>query len=72
MYVSQPDGTVSLQKKIFSVLVLQTDLKLYQIFKEKPFYLRKHYKTILKNVKKGYLEHTCHPSKYIAVLSEKK
>lgn len=22
--------------------------------------------------KKGYLEHTCHPSKYIAVLSEKK
>lgn len=35
--------------------VLQTDSKLHQIFKEKLFYLRKHYKTILKNVKKGVL-----------------
>lgn len=55
-----------------SVTVLQTDLRLYRLFKEKLVYFKKRYKTILKNVKKGYCEHTCHPNKYIAVLSVKK
>lgn len=51
---SQPDGTVwQQQKKIYRAAVLQIDLKLYQIFKEKFVYLKKLYKTILKNVKKG-------------------
>lgn len=36
------------------VTVLQTDLNLYQILKEKLVYLKKHYKTIFKNVKKGF------------------
>lgn len=55
-YVSQPDGTVQLKEKTFSVL--QTGFKLYHIFKEKLVYLKKYYKTILINVKKG-IESIC-------------
>lgn len=48
----------------FLVTVLQTDLKWYQIFKEKLVYLKKQYKTILKNVKKGYWGHTTQANTY--------